>query len=153
MDKFEDLQAFVAVVEAGTFTAAAERLDTAKSAVSRRVSALEERLGVQLLRRTTRTLNLTETGQSFYEHSARILADLDEAESAAQQEHGELRGMLRVALPLSFGGAPHVQSRSPRFRNSIRRFASTSTSTTAVSISSRRAWTLRFASVISPIRH
>ena len=103
MDKFEDLQAFVAVVEAGSFTAAGERLDTAKSAVSRRVSALEERLGVQLLRRTTRTLNLTDTGQSFYEHAARILADLDEAESAAQQEHGELRGTLRVALPMSFG--------------------------------------------------
>jgi DNA-binding transcriptional LysR family regulator len=103
MDRFEDLQAFVAVVEAGTFTAAAERLNSAKSAVSRRVSALEERLGVQLLRRTTRTLNLTETGQSFYEHSARILADLEEAESAVQQEHSELRGSLRVALPMSFG--------------------------------------------------
>ena len=103
MDKFEDLQAFVAVVEAGTFTAAADRLNIAKSAVSRRVSALEERLGVQLLRRTTRVLNLTETGQSFYDHSARILADLDEAEAAVQQEHGELRGSLRVALPLSFG--------------------------------------------------
>ena len=103
MDKFEDLQAFVAVVEAGTFTAAADRLNLAKSAVSRRVSALEERLGVQLLRRTTRVLNLTETGQSFYEHSARILADLDEAEAAVQQEHGELSGTLRVALPLSFG--------------------------------------------------
>lgn len=103
MDKFEDLQAFVAVVEAGTFTAAADRLNLAKSAVSRRVSALEERLGVQLLRRTTRVLNLTDTGQSFYEHSARILADLDEAEAAVQQEHGELRGTLRVALPLSFG--------------------------------------------------
>ena len=103
MDKFEDLQAFVAVVEAGTFTAAADRLNIAKSAVSRRVSALEERLGVQLLRRTTRVLNLTETGQSFYEHSARILADLDVAEAAVQQEHGELSGTLRVALPLSFG--------------------------------------------------
>jgi DNA-binding transcriptional LysR family regulator len=103
MDKFEDLQAFVAVVEAGSFTAAAERLNSAKSAVSRRVSALEERLGVQLLRRTTRVLNLTETGQSFYDHSARILADLDEAEAAVQLEHGELRGTLRVALPLSFG--------------------------------------------------
>lgn len=103
MDKFEDLQAFVAVVEAGSFTAAAERLNSAKSAVSRRVSALEERLGVQLLRRTTRVLNLTETGSSFYEHSARILADLDEAEAAVQQEHGELKGTLRVALPLSFG--------------------------------------------------
>lgn len=103
MDRFDELQVFVAVVEAGSFTAAADRLDIAKSAVSRRVSALEERLGVQLLRRTTRRLNLTETGQSFYEQSARILADLDEAEAAATQEHGELRGVLRVALPLSFG--------------------------------------------------
>ncbi len=103
MNKFEDLQAFVAVVEAGSFTAAAERLDLAKSAVSRRISALEERLGVQLLRRTTRVLNLTDTGSSFYEHSARILADLEEAEAAVQQEHGELRGTLRLALPLSFG--------------------------------------------------
>ena len=103
MDKFEDLQAFVAVVEAGSFTAAADRLDVVKSAISRRVSGLEERLGVQLLQRTTRTLNLTETGQSFYERSARILADLDEAESAIQHEHGELSGTLHIALPLSFG--------------------------------------------------
>jgi DNA-binding transcriptional LysR family regulator len=103
MRRFEELQAFVAVVETGSFTAAAERLGAAKSAVSRRVSSLEERLGVQLLRRTTRSLNLTDTGRSFYEHSARILADLDEAEAAVLQEHGELRGSLRVALPLSFG--------------------------------------------------
>jgi DNA-binding transcriptional LysR family regulator len=103
MDRFEDLQAFVAVVESGSFTAAADRLDTAKSAISRRIAALEERLGVQLLRRTTRRLNLTETGRSFYEHSARILADLEEAESAVAQQHGELRGTLKVALPLSFG--------------------------------------------------
>jgi DNA-binding transcriptional LysR family regulator len=103
MRKFEELAAFVAVVETGSFTRAAERLGSAKSAVSRRVSALEERLGVQLLRRTTRRLSLTDTGQSFYEHGARILADLDEAESAVLQEHGELRGMLRIALPLSFG--------------------------------------------------
>lgn len=58
---------------------------------------------MQLLRRTTRQLNLTNSGRSFYEHSARILADLEEAESAVAQEHGELRGSLRVALPLSFG--------------------------------------------------
>jgi len=102
MHRFQELQAFVAVVETGSFTAAAERLDTAKSAISRRISALEERLAVQLVRRTTRKLNLTDTGQSFYERSARILADLDEAESAVLQEHGELRGTLRVALPLSF---------------------------------------------------
>ena len=103
MNKFDDLHAFVSVVEAGSFTAAADRLGADKSAVSRRVSSLEEHLGVQLMRRTTRTLNLTETGRSYYERSARILADLDEAESAVAQEHGELRGRLRVALPLSFG--------------------------------------------------
>lgn len=103
MNRFEDIQAFVAVVEAGSFTAAADRLEIAKSAVSRRVSGLEERLGVQLLRRTTRQLNLTDSGRSFYEQSARILADLEEAESAVAQEHGELRGTLRIALPLSFG--------------------------------------------------
>ena len=103
MDKFEDLQAYVAVVEAGTFTAAADRLGVAKSAVSRRITSLETRLGVQLLRRTTRRLNLTDSGRSFYERATRILADLDEAESAVRQEHGELHGVLRVALPLSFG--------------------------------------------------
>jgi DNA-binding transcriptional LysR family regulator len=100
---FDELETFLAVVETGSFTAAAERLDTARSAVSRRVSALEERLGAQLIRRTTRTLNVTPTGRSFYERAARILADLEEAESAVAQEHGELRGRLRIALPLSFG--------------------------------------------------
>jgi len=110
MDRFEDLAAFNAVVETGSFTAAAERLDANKSAISRRVSALEARLGVQLLRRTTRSLNLTDSGRGFYERSARIIADLEEAEAAVLQEHGELRGRLRVALPLTFGvlhmGAP-----------------------------------------------
>ena len=103
MDRFEDLQAFVAVVEAGSFTAAADRLGLAKSAVSRRVSALEERLGAQLLRRTTRRLSLTDSGSGLYERGLRILADLDEAETAVAEEHGELRGFLRIALPLSFG--------------------------------------------------
>ena len=100
---YHHLLYFWTAAREGSVTAAAERLDATKSAVSRRVSRLEERLGVQLLRRTTRVLNLTETGQSFYDHSARILADLDEAEAAVQHEHGELRGTLRVALPLSFG--------------------------------------------------
>ncbi len=103
MNKLEEYQAFIAVVETGSFTAAAERLGIAKSAVSRRVAALEERLGVQLLRRTTRVLNLTDSGKSFYEHGSRLLADVDEAEAAIRQQHGELSGRLRVALPLSFG--------------------------------------------------
>ncbi len=103
MNRFDDLEAFVAVVETGSFTQAAERLGLAKSAVSRRVSALESRLGVELLRRTTRRLDLTDTGLGFYERGARLLADLEEAEAAAAQSHGELRGKLKVALPVSFG--------------------------------------------------
>jgi len=102
MKKFDDIQAFIAVVDAGSFTAAADRLGSAKSAISRRVAMLEERLGVQLLRRTTRVLNLTDTGRSFYARGVRILADLAEAEAAVQQAHGELKGRLRVALPMSF---------------------------------------------------
>ena len=103
MDRLETLQAFVAVVETGSFTAAADRLGVAKSAVSRRVSALEERLGAQLLQRSTRQLSQTDAGRAFYDRGVRILADLDEAESAVQAVQGELRGRLRVALPLSFG--------------------------------------------------
>lgn len=103
MDRFEDLRAFVTVAETGSFTAAAERLSLAKSVLSRRVGRLEARLDAQLMHRTTRRLRLTASGQAFYARAARILADLDEAESAVQQAHGELRGVLRVALPLSFG--------------------------------------------------
>jgi DNA-binding transcriptional LysR family regulator len=103
MNPFEELQSFAAVVETGSFTAAAQRLDIAKSAISRRVAALEERLGVQLLRRTTRKLNLTDTGRQLYERSTQILSDLDELESTVLQQQGQVRGVLRVALPLSFG--------------------------------------------------
>lgn len=103
MDRFGDMQTFVRVVETGSISAAAEHLGIAKSAVSRRLSDLEARLGVQLLRRTTRRLNLTDTGRSFYARSLQILADVDEAETAVSQAHGTLRGRLRVAAPLSFG--------------------------------------------------
>lgn len=103
MDRFEDMQTFVRVVEAGSFTGAAERLQRAKSAVSRRVSELEERLGVRLLNRSTRRLKLTDTGREFYTRSARLLADLEEAELAASSAHASLRGTLHVASPMSFG--------------------------------------------------
>lgn len=103
MARLEDIQAFLRVVEAGSISAAAERLGIAKSAVSRRLSDLEKHLGVQLLRRTTRRLNLTDTGRSFYDRCQRILADLEEAEAAVSEAHGTLRGRLRVAAPLSFG--------------------------------------------------
>jgi DNA-binding transcriptional LysR family regulator len=101
--RLESMETFVRVVEAGSISAAAERMGIAKSAVSRRISELEERLGVQLFRRTTRRMNLTDTGRSFHERCVNILADVEEAEQAVSHEHGTLRGRLRVALPLSFG--------------------------------------------------
>jgi len=91
------------VVEAGGFSKAAERLNIAKSVVSRRVSALEGELGVQLLQRTTRTQSLTGPGRQFYQRAVHILADLEEAEQSIVDASAALRGRLRLAAPLSFG--------------------------------------------------
>jgi len=116
------MQIFVGVVEAGSITAAAERLNLAKSAVSRRLAELEAHLGVSLIQRTTRRLNLTDSGRAFYARCVAILADLEEAESAVSQAHGALKGQLKVALPLAFGLlhlAPLVQefmARHPEVR-------------------------------------
>lgn len=103
MDRLESMETFIRVVEAGSISGAADRMDIAKSAVSRRIAELEERLGVQLFRRTTRRLNLTDTGRSFYERCVAIAADVEEAERAVSEAHGTLRGQLRVAVPMSFG--------------------------------------------------
>ena len=103
MDRFEEMQTFIRVVKAGSLSAAAERLDIAKSAVSRRLAELEARLGVQLLTRTTRRLNLTENGRQFYQRCLTILSDLEEAEQAITSGDIALTGTLRIAAPLSFG--------------------------------------------------
>ena len=103
MDRFADLSMFVAVVDSGGISAAAERLGVAKSAVSQRLADLEGRLGAQLPRRTTRRLTLTDSGRAFHERAKNILADLEEAEQSVSQAHGALRGRLNVALPLAYG--------------------------------------------------
>ena len=103
MDRFENMDTFIRVVEAGSISGAANRLGVAKSAVSRRLKELEEHLGVELFHRTTRRMNLTDTGRAFYHQSVRILDDLHEAELATSQAHGTLEGSLKVALPSSFG--------------------------------------------------
>jgi DNA-binding transcriptional LysR family regulator len=103
MDKFADIEALTAVVEAGTFSAAGERLGVAKSVVSRRISQLERRLGSKLLHRTTRRLALTDTGRNFYQRAVQILADLDDAEQSVTEETLGLRGSLKLAAPLTFG--------------------------------------------------
>jgi LysR family transcriptional regulator, regulator for bpeEF and oprC len=100
-----DTLVFVKVVEQGSFTAAARALGLPKATVSRRLRGLEDRLGARLLNRTTRRLALTEAGTLYYEHSKRIAAELEEAESAVLQLEGSPRGLLRVTAPYSLGTA------------------------------------------------
>ena len=81
MDRFQEMQSFVAVVNAGSFVKAADALETSKAAVSRHVAELEQRLGARLLNRTTRKLSLTDDGQAFYHHCVEILESVEEAEA------------------------------------------------------------------------
>lgn len=103
MDRFEDMRCFVHVAEQQSVTRAAELLSLAPSAVSRRLKDLEERLGAQLLSRTTRRMSLTEAGQVFFRRARQILADVDEAEAEVSDSSRGLQGQLRLAAPLSFG--------------------------------------------------
>ena len=103
MSLFEDMTVFVRVVEAASFSGAAQRLGLAKSVVSRRIGSLEARLGTSLFHRTTRRLSLTETGQAYYGRARRILDDVIEAEEVARRLQSELKGTLKVAAPMSFG--------------------------------------------------
>jgi DNA-binding transcriptional LysR family regulator len=98
----EDLRTFVEVADAGGVSPAARRLGVSKSIVSRRLVRLEEELGVQLLARTTRGAALTEAGLTFRDHAARACAEIDLARETILPA-GDLRGRLRIAVPLSFG--------------------------------------------------
>ncbi|MEI2300553.1 LysR family transcriptional regulator [Ensifer sp. MJa1] len=101
-DRFEDLRVFVAVVSAGGFAAGAEQLGVAKSAVSRRIRELEDRLSARLFDRTTRRVQLTGTGREFHDRAVELLKCLEEAEEAASSASCELKGRIRVAAPVSF---------------------------------------------------
>lgn len=103
MDRFLAFESFVAVVEAGQFSAAAERLGLGKSVISRRISELEEHLGARLLQRTTRRLSLTEAGREFYPRALQLLEDLTEAEQSLVSGQQALSGRIRLATPLTFG--------------------------------------------------
>jgi DNA-binding transcriptional LysR family regulator len=95
--------AFVRVVEQQSFTGAAKALRLPKSSVSRRVTELEEELGVQLLHRTTRKLALTEAGRSYYEQAERALSELHAAAESAAGMDTEARGIVRVTAPVDIG--------------------------------------------------
>jgi DNA-binding transcriptional LysR family regulator len=97
-----EILVFARVVQAGSFSAAARLLAMPKSTVSRKVSELEDRIGARLIHRTTRKLSLTDAGRIYYEHSARIVGEVEEAEQAVSRMQSAPRGLLRVTAPLSF---------------------------------------------------
>lgn len=99
MDRFDAMQAFVRVVEAGSFTKAADTLHMSKTSVTQLIQQLEARLRVKLLNRTTRKVKVTADGAVFYGRAVRLLADLDEAESSLSGASAQPRGRLRVDVP------------------------------------------------------
>lgn len=99
MRNLDDLQFFAAVVAQQSFSAAARVLGVPKSLVSRRVALLEERLGVRLLERSTRSLKVTEVGRQVYEHARAALDEADAVEDAALRMRSEPRGLVRISCP------------------------------------------------------
>jgi len=114
MDRFLEMQAFVAVVDAGSFVRGADSLQMSKSVVSRLIGELEQRLGVRLLQRTTRRLSLTREGELFHERCRDLLSGVADAETEVNQHAGEVMGELRVSAPVTFG-LMHLSPLWPRF--------------------------------------
>lgn len=103
MDRFDDMAMFQIIARTRTISGTAAELDVAPSAVSRRLKSLEERLGVQLVQRTTRRLTLTPPGEAYLAGAGRLLDEIDALEGGLQAGAGTLSGVVRVTAPLSFG--------------------------------------------------
>jgi len=113
-DSLYEMSVFSKVVAAGSLSAAARDLGVSTAVVSRRLAALEARLGVRLVNRTTRRLALTDEGASYHEACARILGEIEDADAAAAAKRVEPQGLLKVALPASFGHK-HIAPLVPPF--------------------------------------
>lgn len=103
MDRFHELNAFIAVVEAGGFSAAARRIGESQSAISKAVNALEQRLGVALLHRSTRKVTLTDQGQLYYERTRPLVDEIQVADSELTSATLDVSGLIRIAAPSTFG--------------------------------------------------
>ncbi|MER2508034.1 LysR family transcriptional regulator [Amaricoccus sp.] len=103
MDRLTEMEAFVQVVDHGGFTEAARKMGLSKSAVSKHVSALESRLAVRLLNRTTRRVSPTEVGLAYYDRARTVLTDASEADSMVTAMQATPKGSLRISVPVSFG--------------------------------------------------
>lgn len=102
-DEIAGIQLFVQIVKAGNLSAASRALNSSPAAMSRALSALESRLGVRLVTRTSRSFNLTEEGSLFYDRCLRIVADIEEAEAEASSRNGSVTGKLRIGAPSELG--------------------------------------------------
>jgi DNA-binding transcriptional LysR family regulator len=118
MDRLRAMATFVAVVEKGSFSAAADQLDISRTAASKLVMDLEAQLGTRLLNRTTRRVSITSAGSSYYERARRILDEVELAETEAAAQTATPRGRLRVAAPMSFG----ILHLAPRLKGFMDRF-------------------------------
>jgi len=114
MSDFEDIQIFVRVAELGNLSAAGRELRHSAAVVSNRIARLEERLGVRLLNRTTRRVNLTTEGDVYYRHCLRILAEMQEAENAIANQKNTTRGPVTLTCPIAFGNK-YVAPIIPKF--------------------------------------
>ena len=114
MDRLATMEAFVLVVDTGSFSAAARRLNVGQPAVSKTIAQLEDRLGVKLLARTTRGLTATEAGLNFYERARRSIEEAEEAELSARTAGSSLTGRLRICAAVTFARI-HIIPRLPEF--------------------------------------
>jgi len=103
MDRLDAIRLFVRVVECGSFAAAAREAGVGQPAVSKQIAALEAHLGAQLMRRTSRSMSLTEAGQTFYESAVKLVGELEAAESQVGLGQSAPTGLIRVAVPPVFG--------------------------------------------------
>ena len=119
MDRFYELNAFIAVAEAGGFSAAARRVGDSQSAISKAVGSLEKRLGVALFNRNTRNVTLTDQGQRYYERTKPLMDEMDEADSELTSSTHSVSGLVRIAAASTFGRlhvlplVPELLSRHP----------------------------------------
>ena len=103
MDQFYELNAFIAVVEAGGFSAAARKRGESQSSISKAVNSLETRLGVMLLHRSTRSVTLTDQGQKYYERTKPLVEEIEVADCELANSTADISGIVRIAAPATFG--------------------------------------------------
>ena len=114
MDKFHAMQIFVRVIEKGSFSSVAKERGIGQPAVSKQISSLEDELGTELIRRTSRSIALTEAGRDFYESAVHILDDVENATSRIGRGQTAPKGLIRVTVPSTFARL-HMVSKLPAF--------------------------------------